>query len=83
MSLDGEAKRPIDELVLCADVTFLYPPNLSLPNLVHRLVTLNRPPRTTELTKVLLSTDPLLDGTVILLQDVVQILNWTVPATLS
>ena len=83
MSLDGEAKRPIDELVLCADVASLHPANLSLPDLVHRLVTLNRPPRTTELTKVLLGTDSSLDCTVILLQDVVQILNRTVPATPS
>ena len=75
MSLDGEAKHPIDELVLCADVASLHPANLSLPDLVHRLVTLNRPPRTTELTKMLLGAHPSLDGTVILLEDVVQILN--------
>jgi hypothetical protein len=54
VSSGGEAKHPIDELVLCSDVTLLHPPNLSLPNLVHRLVPLNGPSRTTEPTKMLL-----------------------------
>lgn len=60
----GEAEHPFDESVLRSDVA-LYPPNLSLPNLVHRLVALNRPPRTTELANMLLGTDPFLDGAVI------------------
>src|SRR5215470_9980928 len=71
----GEAKHPIDKPVLRSHVTLPHPPNLSFPNLVHRLVTLNRPSCTTELTKMLLGTDAFLDGTVILLQDVIQILN--------
>jgi hypothetical protein len=50
---------------------------------VHRLVTLNRPPRTTELTKVLLGTDAFLDGTVVLFQNVVQVLNRPMTATPS
>jgi hypothetical protein len=60
-------------------VTFLHPPNLPLPDLVHRLVTLNRPPRRPDLTKVRLSTDSFLDGTVILFQNVVQV--WERPMT--
>ena len=83
MSLDGEAKRPIDELVLCQDVTLLDPSNLTFADLMDYFVALNRPPRTTELTKMLLGTDSLLDGTVILLQDVVQILNGPMTAALS
>jgi len=79
----GEAKHPIDKPVLRSHVTFPHPPNLSFPNLVHRLVALNRPSRTTELTKMLLGADPFLDRTVILLQDVVQILNRPVTAALS
>jgi hypothetical protein len=35
-------------LFLHSDVTLCHPPNLTLPNLVHRFVTLNRPPLTTE-----------------------------------
>jgi hypothetical protein len=79
----SQAERPVDEPVPRSDVTFLHPPNLPLANPMHRLVTLNRPPRTTELTKMLLSPDPLLDRAMILLQDVVQILSRTVPATPS
>ena len=58
MSLDGEAKRPIDELVLCQDVTLLDPSHLTFADLMEHFVALSRPPRTTELTKVLLGTDP-------------------------
>ena len=83
MSLDGEAERPIDELVLCQDVTLLDPSNLTFADLMDCFVALNRPPRTTELTKVLLGTDPFLDGTVILLQDVIQILDRPMTAALS
>ena len=83
MSSSGEAERAIDEPVLHSDVTLRHPPNLALPNLVHRFVTLNRPPRTTELPKMLLGTDPFLDGAVILLQNVVQILNRPMTAALS
>jgi hypothetical protein len=67
--------------VLHSDVTLPHPPNLALPNLVHRFVTLNRPPRTTELPEMPLGTDPLLDGAVILFQNVVQILNRPVTAS--
>src|SRR5690242_8423102 len=71
VSSGNEAEHLIDEPVLHSDVTLYHPPNLALPNLVHRFVTLNRPPRTTQLTKILLGTDPFLDGTVVLLEDVV------------
>src|SRR5437773_7683240 len=76
-------QNPIDELVLRQDVTLLHPSDLTFAGLVDHFVTLNRLSCTTELTKMLLGTDPFLDGTVILLQDVIQILNWTVPATSS
>ncbi len=78
----GEAEHPFDEPVLRSDVT-LHPPNLSLLNLVHRRVALNRPPRTTELAKMLLGTDPFFGGAVILLQNVVQVLNRPMTAALS
>jgi hypothetical protein len=55
-SLSGEAEYRMDEVVLCADVALFHPPHLSLPNLVHHLVALNRPPRTTELPNMLLGT---------------------------
>ena len=83
VGLGSETKNPTDELVLRQDVTLLHPSGLTFADLVDHLVTLNRPSCTTKLTKMLLGTDPLLDGTVILVQDVIQILNWTVPATPS
>ena len=75
MSLEGEAECPIDELVLRQDVTVLHPSDLTFADLVNHFVALNRPPRTTELTKMLLGAHPSLDGSVILLEDVVQVLN--------
>ena len=80
VSSGGEAEHPIIELVLRMDITLLHPPHLPFPNLVHYLVSLNRPPRTTEPTKMLLGTDPFLDGVVILLQNVIQILNRSMTA---
>jgi hypothetical protein len=67
VSSGSQAEHLIDEPVLHSDVTLCHPPNLALPNLVHHFVTLNRPPRTTELPKMLLGTDPFFDGAVILL----------------
>jgi hypothetical protein len=83
VSSGSQAEHLIDEPVLHSGVTLPQPPNLALPNFVHRFVTLNRSPRTTEFPKMLLGTNPLLDGTVILLQDVVQMLNRPMTAALS
>jgi hypothetical protein len=82
-TLEGEAKCPIDEPVLRQNVTLLHPSDLILVDLVHRLVALNRLTRTTESTEMLLGAEPFLDGTVISLQDVIQILNWPMTAELS
>jgi hypothetical protein len=82
-SSGGEAKNPIDELVLRQDVTLLHPSDLTFADLVDHLVALDRHPRTPELTEMLLGADPFLDGAVILLQDVVQILNRPVTAALT
>jgi hypothetical protein len=83
VSSGSEAEHLIDEPVLHSDVTLSQPPNLALPNFVHRFVILNRPPRTTEFPEILLGTNPFLDGAVILFQDGVQILNRPVTAALS
>jgi hypothetical protein len=70
----------LDHPDLDADIALLYPPQ-SLQNLMHRLVTLNRPPRTTELPRMLLGPHLFRDSVVILLQDIVQILNRPITAT--
>jgi len=57
VSSGSEAEHPIDKSVLCSDVTLPHASGLALPNLVHHLVTLNRSPSRTELTKMLLGLD--------------------------
>ena len=79
----SQAEHSIDEPVLHPNVTVPHPPNLTLANLVHGFVTLNRPPCTAELTKMLLGTNPSLDGTVILLENVIEILNRPMTALFS
>ena len=83
VSSGSQAEHLIDEPVLHSNVTVPHPPNLTLPNLVHGFVTLNRPPCAAELTKMLLGTDPSLDSTVILLENVVEILNRPMTAAFS
>jgi hypothetical protein len=56
------------------------PPRLSFANHVERLVASKRSPRGVERAKALLSLHPPFNRAMILLQDVVQILDWSVPA---
>jgi hypothetical protein len=81
-SLGGQAEHSIVTHVRRSDVTLPQSPDFTVANFVCHLVALDRLTRTTEPTKMLLGTDPFLDGTVILRQDVVQILNrpMTTPA---
>jgi len=50
------------------------PSRLPLPDHVYRFVSLNRSPRRLELAKVLLGLHPALDRSMILLQDIIQVL---------
>ena len=83
MRSGSAVERPTDEAAVHSDVTVPHSPNLVLLNLVRCFAALNRPPSTTELPKVLLGTEPFLDGAVILLQNVVQILNRPMAAARS
>src|ERR1035437_10005465 len=56
------------------------PPRLPLPDHVHRLVSLNRSPGCLELTKALLGLPSSFDRSMILLQDVVQVLDRSMSA---
>ena len=71
----------VDESDLTEDIFPAHPSNLPLSDHVHRLVTLNRSPRRLELPKSLLGLDPTFDGSVVLLQNIVQVLHGPVPAT--
>jgi hypothetical protein len=64
----------VDESELTADISFAYPPNLPLAEHIHRFVTLNRPSRSLEFPEPLLGVYSTLDRSMVLFQDVVQVL---------
>ena len=67
--------------ICSADIIAPDPSNLPLPHHVHRLVTLDRSRRRLEFSKSLLGVDPTFDGSVVLLQNIVQVLHGSVPTT--
>src|ERR1019366_367810 len=70
----SQIEQLVDELILFANIIVADPPRLALPDHVHRLVSLNRSPGCLELTKALLGLHSSFDRSMILLQDVVQVL---------
>jgi hypothetical protein len=73
--LGSHFEQPVDELNLPPNIRTAHPPHLPLPNHVHRLISLNRSPRRKEFTKALLGLHSSFDRSMILLQDVVQVLD--------
>ncbi len=65
----------VDELILFATIIVADPPRWPLADHVHRLVSLNRSPGGLELAKALFGLHSSFDRSMILLQDVVQILD--------
>src|ERR1035437_2352892 len=76
----GQIEQLVDELILFANISVADPPRLPLPDHVHRLVSLNRSPGCLELTKALLGLHASFDRSMILLQDVVQVLDRSMSA---
>ena len=76
-------EQVVDELNLSPHIRTAHPPRLPLPDHVHGLVALDRSPRRLKLTKSLLGFHASFDRSMILLQDVVQVLDWPVAATAS
>ena len=76
-------EQVIDELNLSPHIRTTHPPRLPLPDHVHGLVALDRSPRRLKLTKPLLGFHASFDRSMILLQDVVQVLDRPVAATAS
>jgi len=70
----------VDELILLANIIVADPPRLPLADHVHRLVSRNRSPSCVELAKALLGFHASFDRSMILLQDVVQILHRSMAA---
>ena len=73
----------VDELNLLPNIRTAHPLHLPLPDHVHGLVSLDRSPRREEFTKALLGLHASFDRSMILLQDVVQVLDRSVAATAS
>src|ERR1700694_4230783 len=80
-SSGGQFEELVDELNLTPNIRFAHPPNLPLPQHVHRLIPLNRSLRRLEFSEPLLGVYATFDRAVILLQDIVQVLYGSVPAT--
>jgi len=78
--LRWKIEQLVDELILPADIVAADPPPLPFPNHVHRLITLNRSSRRLELSEPLLGVHTTFDRSVVLFQNVVQILHRSVPA---
>ena len=76
-------EQVVDELNLSPHIRTAHPPRLPLPDHVHGLVALDRSPRRLKLTKPLLGFHASFDRSMILLQNVVQVLDWPVAATAS
>src|ERR1700686_4859123 len=61
----------MDELTLAADIALVHPADLSLPDGMHRLVTLDGSPRPLRRSKTEARRDPLLDESMILLNGLI------------
>src|SRR5215469_7821663 len=76
MELSGrQIEQLVDELILFTNILAADPSRLALPDPVCRFVSINRSPRRLEFAKVLLGLHSSFDGSMILLQDIVQILD--------
>ena len=73
-------EQPVDELNLAPHIRAAHPPRLPLPNHVHCLVSLDCPPRRVKLAKPLLGLHSSFDRSMVLLQDIVQVLDRPVSA---
>ena len=73
--LGGKLEQLFDEPVLTLNIIALDPPNLSFPDHIHRLISLNRSPSRVKFPEALFGVDPAFDLAMILLDDVVQVLD--------
>jgi hypothetical protein len=63
-SSGGQFEELVDELNLTPNISSAHPPNLPLPDQVHRLITLNRSLRRLEFPESLLGVHPAFDRSV-------------------
>src|ERR1019366_6183198 len=76
----SKIEQLVDEVILLANISVADPPRLPLPDHVHRLVSRNRSPGGLELAKALLGLHSSFDRSMILFQDVVQVLDRSMSA---
>ena len=76
----SQIEKPVDEPILLANIIVADPPRLPLADHVYSLVSRNRSQSCLELAKALLGLHSSFDRAMILLQDVVQILDRSMPA---
>jgi hypothetical protein len=72
---DCNLEQTRNEMELVDNLTDAHPPGLPLPNRMHRLVTLDRAISSPERPEALARSHPPLDGPMILLQNVIQVLH--------
>jgi hypothetical protein len=77
---DSQIEQSVDELILVANISAADPTRLPLPDRVQRLVSRNCSLSCAQLAKALLGLHASLDRPMILFQDVVQILDWSMAA---
>jgi hypothetical protein len=75
----GQLEHLLEELILTPNIGPAHPSNLSLPHHMERFLTLNRSSRGLELSESLLGAHSSLDGAMVLLDRVVQVLHGSVP----
>jgi len=75
----SQIEQPVDEPILLANIIVADPPRLPLVDHVHSLVSRNRSPSCVELAKALLGLHSPFDRSMILLQDIVQISDRSMP----
>src|ERR1022692_383566 len=78
-----QIEKAVDELNLAKKIVSGHPSNLSLPDHVNRFVTLNRSPRRLEFSEALLGLHSTFNGSMVLFQNVVQVLHGSVSTALA
>src|SRR5271168_3207380 len=76
----SQVEQSVDEPILLANISVADPACLPFADHVHSLVSRNRSPSCAELAKALLGLHSSFDRSMILLQDIVQILDRSMPA---
>jgi hypothetical protein len=80
-SSGGQFEELVDELNLTPNIVPLHSPNPPLPGHIDGFVTLNRSPCRLEFSEALFGVHAAFDRTVVLLEDIVQVLHGSVPTT--